>query len=315
MLGGTACHTRAMSRASLPSGIELEYDTFGSPDDPALLLVMGFTAQMTTWSPGFCERLAAGGRYVIRFDNRDCGLSSKLDGVEVDGAAVMMAAMTGADLPAVPYTLSDMAADGIGLLDQLGIEQAHVAGASMGGMIVQTMAIEHPDRLLSVTSIMSTVGDPAYGAPSPEAMVVLLRPPTGDRDAIIAAAADFAVWSSKKYFDAELAGELAAANYDRSFYPEGSTRQLAAIFASGDRSDALAEVDLPFLVVHGLDDRLIDPSGGQRTAELVPGAHLLLVSDMGHDLPEPLWPLVTSAMIGLGDVASADRMVGSSVAP
>lgn len=298
-----------MSRATLPSGIELEYDTFGSPDDPALLLVMGFTAQMTTWSPGFCERLAAGGRHVIRFDNRDCGLSTKLDGVEVDGAAVMMAAMMGAELPAVPYTLSDMAADGIGLLGELGIDQAHVVGASMGGMIVQTMAIEHADRLLSATSIMSTVGDPTYGAPSPEALEVLLRPPTGDRDAIIAGAADFAVWSSKKHFDADLARELAAANYDRSFYPEGSSRQLAAIFASGDRSEALAEVDLPFLVVHGLDDRLIDPSGGRRTAELVPGAHLLLVADMGHDLPEPLWPLVAPAIIGIGDTRASDRAV------
>ncbi|MDW3213766.1 MAG: alpha/beta hydrolase [Ilumatobacteraceae bacterium] len=300
-----------MSRATLPSGIELEYDTFGSPDDPALLLVMGFTAQMTAWSPAFCERLASGGRHVIRFDNRDCGLSSKLDGVEVDGGAVMLAAMSGAELPAVPYTLSDMAADGIGLLDHLGIDRAHVAGASMGGMIVQTMAIEHPARLLSVTSIMSTVGDPAYGAASPEAMEVLLRPPAADRDAIVAGAADFAVWSSKKYFDADLARELAAANYDRSFYPEGAPRQLAAIFASGDRSESLAQVDLPFLVVHGLDDRLIDPSGGQRTADLVPGAHLLLVSDMGHDLPEPLWPLVTAAIIGVGDIASADVAVSA----
>jgi pimeloyl-ACP methyl ester carboxylesterase len=303
-----------MSRAALPSGIELEYDTFGSSDDPALLLVMGFTAQMTAWSEGFCRRLAAGGRYVIRFDNRDCGLSSKLDGVDVDGAAVMMAAMSGAELPPVPYTLSDMAADGIGLLDALGVDRAHVVGASMGGMIVQTMAIEHADRLLSVTSIMSTIGDPAYGGASAQAMEVLLRPPAADRDAVIAESADFAVWASKKYFDVDQVLELAAASYDRSFYPEGAPRQLAAIFASGDRSQALANVDLPFLVVHGLDDTLIDPSGGRRTAELVPGAHLLLVADMGHDLPEPLWPLITSAIVGVGDTTSATEVTGSAVA-
>ena len=303
-----------MSRAALPSGIELEYDTFGSADDPALLLVMGFTAQMTAWPEGFCRRLADGGRHVIRFDNRDCGLSSKLDGVEVDGAAVMLAAMSGADVPPVPYTLSDMAADGIGLLDELEIERAHVVGASMGGMIVQTMAIEHADRLLSVTSIMSTIGDPAYGVSSPQAMEVLLRPPVGDRAAIIAGSADYGVWSSKKYFDVERVRELAAASYDRSFYPEGAARQLAAIFASGDRSRALGDVDLPFLVVHGLDDTLIDPSGGRRTAELVPGAHLLLVADMGHDLPEQLWPLVTSAIVGLGDTAPAVARTGSAVA-
>jgi pimeloyl-ACP methyl ester carboxylesterase len=303
-----------MSRATLPSGIELEYDTFGSSDDPALLLVMGFTAQMTAWSEGFCRRLAAGGRYVIRFDNRDCGLSSKLDGVDVDGAAVMMAAMSGAELPPVPYTLSDMAADGIGLLDALGVDRAHVVGASMGGMIVQTMAIEHADRLLSVTSIMSTTGDPAYGGASAQAMEVLLRPPAADRDAVIAESADFAVWASKKYFDVDQVLELAAASYDRSFYPEGAPRQLAAIFASGDRSQALTNVDLPFLVVHGLDDTLIDPSGGRRTAELVPGAHLLLVADMGHDLPEPLWPLITSAIVGVGDTTSATEVTGSAVA-
>ena len=298
-----------MSRATLPSGIELEYDSFGSSDDPALLLVMGFTAQMTAWSEGFCRRLAAGGRYVIRFDNRDCGLSSKLDGVHVDGAAVMLAAMSGAALPSVPYTLSDMAADAVGLLDELGIDRAHVVGASMGGMIAQTMAIERADRLLSVTSIMSTIGDPAYGVSSPQAMEVLLRPPAADRAAIVAGAADYGVWASKKYFDVGLVRELAAASYDRSFYPEGAARQLAAIFASGDRSRALADIDVPFLVVHGLDDTLIDPSGGRRTAELVPGAHLLLVADMGHDLPEPLWPLVTSAILGLGDTAPAlDRI-------
>ena len=161
-----------MATAVLNSGIVLEYDTFGSPDDPALLLVMGFTAQMTAWDVEFCQQLADHHRFVIRFDNRDCGLSTKLDGQLVDPMAVMGAVMAGTELPSVPYTLSDMAADAIGLLDQLGVQQAHVAGASMGGMIAQTIAIEHPERLLSVTSIMSTTGDLAYGQATPEALQV-----------------------------------------------------------------------------------------------------------------------------------------------
>ena len=174
-----------MTTASLPSGIELEYDTFGSHDEPALLLVMGFTAQMIAWDERFCRRLADAGRFVIRFDNRDCGLSSKLTG-DIDVGAAMMAVLAGTELPEVPYTLSDMAADAIGLLDHLGIESAHAVGASMGGMIVQTMAIEHPERLLSVTSVMSMVGDPEYGMATPEALHVLLTPPPPDRAGVIA---------------------------------------------------------------------------------------------------------------------------------
>ena len=294
-----------MSRVTLPSGIELEYDTFGSSDAPPLLLVMGFGAQMILWDEAFCELLAEHGRYVIRFDNRDCGLSSKLDGQMVDNGAVMAAVLAGGELPAVPYTLSDMAADAIGLLDALGFDRAHVAGASMGGMIVQTMAIEHPDRLLSVTSIMSTIGDPQYGQAAPEAMAALLAPPPATREENIARSADTATWASRRYFDPARAADVAARSFDRSFYPEGATRQLAAIFASGDRSEPLRGVTTPMLVIHGLDDRLIDPSGGRRTAELVPSAHLLEVADMGHDLPEPLWPLIVSAIVGHGDVAAA----------
>lgn len=298
-----------MTKATLPSGIELEYDTFGSPDSPALLLVMGFTAQMTAWDGRFCQQLVDRGRYVIRYDNRDCGLSTKLDGQHVDPMAVMAAHMSGGPLPAVPYTLSDMAADGIGLLDVLGIGQAHVAGASMGGMIVQTMAIEHPGRLLSVTSIMSTVGDLAYGKPEPEALHVLLSPPPTTRDEAVARSADFGVWASKRYFDPARTAEVAGQAYDRMAYPEGATRQLAAIYASGDRTELLRSVSVPMLVIHGLDDTLITPSGGRRTAELVPGAHLLELADMGHDLPEPLWPLITGAIVAHGDTVHAGSAV------
>lgn len=279
--------------------IDIEYDTFGSPDDPALLLVMGFTAQMTAWEPVFCERLAAGGRHVIRFDNRDCGLTGKLDGVAVDSAAVLSASLGGNPIPEVPYDLSDMANDAVGLLDALGIDRAHIAGASMGGMIVQTIAIDHPRRVLSLTSIMSSPGDPRVGKPSPEALQVLLSPPPTDRDAYIANSDRTTVWCSKRYADVDRIRERAAASFDRSFYPEGAPRQLAAIYASGDRSAGLAALDVPALVVHGRDDTLITPDGGEATAAAIPGAALLYLSDMGHDLPEPLWPVISAAMLAL----------------
>jgi pimeloyl-ACP methyl ester carboxylesterase len=252
---------------------------------------MGFTAQMTAWDAGFCNGLADKGYFVVRYDNRDCGLSTKFDGQMVDPMAVMSAALSQQPLPPVPYTLSDMAADGIALLDHLGIDRAHVAGASMGGMIVQMMAIEHPTRLRSMTSIMSMTGDPEYGQSSPEAMAALLAPPPAERAAYIESADSWGIWASKKYHDPAEGRARAAESYDRSFYPEGGSRQLAAIFATGDRTERLRSVAVPTLVIHGRDDTLIGPSGGVRTAEVIDGAHLLLMADMGHDLPKPLFPI------------------------
>ena len=292
-----------MPRAALRNGIELEYDTFGSPDDPALLLVQGFTAQLISWDPALCEQLAGGGRFVIRFDNRDCGLSTCFDDVRVDLGAVISAAMAGEPIPPVPYTLSDMAADGVGLLDQLGIEQAHVMGASMGGMIAQTMAIEHPTRVTSLISIMSMTGELDYGTPTPEALAVLMTPPPTERAAFVASAAAVAVWSSRRHFDVTRMQEQFGRSYDRHFYPEGAPRQLAAVYASGSRAEALRTIAAPTLVVHGLDDTLVTPSGGRRTAELVPTASLLTVADMGHDLPPALWPFLTSAILGFTTMA------------
>ena len=285
-----------MARAAVSTGVELEFDTFGSSEDPALLLVMGFTAQMTAWDVDFCRGLAERGYFVIRYDNRDCGLSTKLDGAAVDPMAVMAAALSNESLPPVPYTLSDMAADGIGLLDHLGITRAHVAGASMGGMIVQMMAIEHPTRLRSMTSIMSMTGDPEYGQASPEAMGALLAAPPAERDAYIESADRWGIWASRKYGDPGEARVRAAESYDRSFYPEGGSRQLAAIFATGDRTERLRSVTVPTLVIHGRDDTLIGPSGGVRTAEVIDGAHLLMMADMGHDLPRQLFPIYFDAM-------------------
>lgn len=286
-----------MPRAALPNGIELEYDTFGSVDDPALLLVMGFTAQMIGWDEEYCRMLAGRGHHVIRFDNRDCGLSTRLDGVEVDTAAVLEAALHGTgEMPPVPYLLSDMAGDAVGLLDHLGLERAHVMGASMGGMIVQTMAIEHPDRLASLTSVMSTTGAPDVGRPTPEAMEALLAEPPTDRSAYIDSSSRWAVWASKRHHDPDRARQSAAAAYDRAFYPEGGSRQMAAILASGDRTERLGEVGVPTLVIHGTDDTLIHPSGGEATAAAIPGARLLMVDDMGHDHPPALWPMLVDAI-------------------
>jgi pimeloyl-ACP methyl ester carboxylesterase len=287
---------RATVATTNPDTIEIEYDTFGSPDDPALLLVMGFTAQLIAWDVEFCELLAARGHFVIRFDNRDCGLSTHFDGEHVQLPAIMSASLSGDELPPVPYTLSDMAADAVGLLDHLGVDRAHVMGASMGGMIAQTIVVEHSERCLSLISVMSSPGDPRAGKPTPEALQVLMSVPPSDRDAFIAAADRTVVWTSKRHHDAQRARDRAAAFYDRAFSPEGAGRQLAAIYASGDRTEALGGVDVPTLVIHGRDDTLISPDGGTLTAEAIPTASLLLLADMGHDLPVPLWPIIVDAV-------------------
>jgi pimeloyl-ACP methyl ester carboxylesterase len=288
-----------------PATIDIEYETFGSPDDPALLLVMGFTAQMIAWDDEFCRQLADRGRFVIRFDNRDCGLSTHLDGQRVDPMAVMRAGLAGEPLPPTPYSLSDMANDAFGLLDALSIGSAHIVGASMGGMIVQTMAIERPERVLSMTSVMSSPGDPRAGKPTPEALAVLMTPPPTDREAFIEATAKTTVWTSKRYTDLARIRERAARSFDRASYPEGAPRQLAAIYASGDRTEALRDLRVPTLVLHGRDDTLIQPDGGTMTAEAIPEANLLVLAHMGHDLPEPLWPVIIDAVISHQDHAVA----------
>ena len=287
-----------MPRATLPTGIELEFETFGDLSHPALLLVNGYTSQMLGWPADLADLLASEGLFVVRFDNRDVGLSTKLDGQRVQPGKVLSAALTGEQLPEVPYALSDMATDGIGLLDHLGLDRAHIAGMSMGGMIVQTMAIEHPDRVASMTSIMSSPGDPRVGKPTPEAREALLAPPPVEREAYLAASTSAKVWQSRRYYDEQAVVGLAAAQYDRCFYPEGATRQLAAVYASGDRSEELAELRVPTLVIHGRDDTLITTEGGERTAELIPGSRYLLLSDMGHDLPRPLYPVFAEAIAG-----------------
>jgi pimeloyl-ACP methyl ester carboxylesterase len=299
----TAVVPRTTVATTKPDKIEIEYDTFGSPDDPPLLLVMGFTAQLIAWDPTFCTQFVDRGRYVIRYDNRDCGLSTHLDGQHVDILKVIQARLDGTPLPPSPYNLSDMANDAVGLLDALGIDRAHIVGASMGGMIAQTIAIEHPERCLTMTSIMSTTGDPQAGEPAPEAMAFLMTPPPTDREAYIANAPGARVFTSKRYFDPEKAKERAAASFDRAFYPEGASRQLAAVYTSGDRTEGLGGVTVPSFVLHGRDDTLVPPRGGAMTAEAIPNATYLLLADMGHDLPEPLWPVIVPAITMFQDLA------------
>jgi pimeloyl-ACP methyl ester carboxylesterase len=295
-----------MPRALLPTGIELEYKTTGDSANPTLLVVTGYGTHLISWRSDFIDQLAAQGLFVVQFDNRDAGLSMKLDGQKVQPMKVLLAQLANEPLPEVPYTLSDMAADGIGLLDHLGIERAHVVGNSMGGMIVQTMAIEHPSRIASVTSVMSSPGDPRTGAPTKEARDELLKPSPSDREEYIEAVLGEKVWASKKYYDPEALQALAAATFDRGVNPTGDARQLAAIYASGDRSEALSTLEVPMLVIHGRDDTLITPEGGEKTAELVSGSRHLLLSDMGHDMPRPLWPVFAEA-IG-GHIRSASVM-------
>ncbi|MFG3352706.1 alpha/beta fold hydrolase [Streptomyces sp. NPDC048001] len=289
-----------MSITAVSPDVSLAYECFGDPEDPTVLLVMGFGAQMLAWHEDFCQALADRGRHVIRYDNRDCGLSTRFGEhpVDMDG---LVAAVTSGDLPGaqamVPYRLLDMAGDGLGLLTALGVERAHMVGASMGGMIAQTMALSAPERVLTLTSMMSSTGESAYGNPSPEAQAVLLGGRPADREGYVAAAEKELVWASRRYGDAAVLRELAAESYDRAYYPEGTGRQLGAMILSGSRAQALRGLRVPTLVVHGLDDTLIDPSGGRRTAELVPGAELLLIPDMGHDRPRELWPRLVDALV------------------
>ena len=277
------------------NGITVEYETVGDSADPALLLVMGLGAQLISWPLAFCEALAAEGFHVIRFDNRDVGLSTKVeDGPRPDVAA----AFTG-DHSSASYTLDDMADDAVGLLDALGIDAAHVVGASMGGMIAQTMAIRHPARVRSLCSIMSTTGDPAAGVPTPEALAVLLRPPARTRDEAVANSiqASRVIGSTGFEVPEAVLRSRAEQSYDRCFYPVGIARQLVAVHASGDRTEALRELDVPTLVIHGSVDPLVPPAGGELTAKAIPGAELLVVDGMGHDLPEGAWPTLIPAIV------------------
>ena len=278
--------------------IDLCYESYGPDDAPTVLLVMGLGAQMITWPTGLIAELLERGFRVIRYDNRDSGLSTRSDGPPPD-VMTLLAAQAAGEAVEAPYTLSLLAADGIGLLDALDVPAAHVVGASMGGMIVQTMAIEHPDKVLSMTSIMSTTGRPDVGQADAEAIGALLTPVSTERDAAIEAAVGTTRAISGPLFDEDQARARATEAFDRAANPAGFMFQLAAIVASGDRTDRLRELDVPTLVVHGRQDPLVTLSGGLATAEAVPGADLLVFAQMGHDLPELYWPQLSDAIFNI----------------
>jgi pimeloyl-ACP methyl ester carboxylesterase len=270
-----------------PAGIDIAFERFGDADAPPVLLIMGLGTQMLGWPDGFCEALARRGLHVIRFDNRDVGLSTHM----TDALAPDVGAALRGDTSSASYNLSDMAGDTVGLLDALALRSAHVVGASMGGMIAQTIAINHPDRVRSLTSIMSTTGDPGVGQATQPAMAALLSPPAGSREqAIERTLAIVRVIGSPGFEldEPELRRRTALA-YDRSNDPLGVARQLVAIAASGDRTAALRRVSLPTLVLHGADDPLVAVTGGQATAGAIAGAELAVFDGMGHDLPRDLW--------------------------
>ncbi len=278
--------------ARLRSGIELVFDTFGSPDQPGLLLVMGLAGPLIWWHRAFCEQLAARGFFVIRYDNRDIGRSTRISGKGLRRSDALSAFLRG-PRGRPPYTLSDLAIDAAGLLDHLEIPRAHVTGVSMGGMIAQTMAVEHPTRVLSLVSMMSTTGRRVVGWQDPRILPLLLRSRATDRETYVQQS--LMVWrligSPGFVTPPEEERALAEATYDRGLNPDGVLRQMQAILAQPDRSRALRNLDIPALAIHGLSDRMIHVSGGRATATAIPGCELLLIPGMGHDLPPVLWPV------------------------
>ena len=270
------------------NGIELCYQEMGDPDGEPLLLVMGLATQMIAWSEDFCALLAERGFRVVRFDNRDIGRSTKIRAAGVPNVLEMAIGRR----DSAPYLLRDMAADTFGLMDHLGIDSAHLVGASMGGMIVQQCAIEEPRRVRSLTSIMSTTGSRRVGHPSYRTFGLLLSKPPREREAMIERVVKtFRLIGSPGYpFEEERVREIAGLSYDRGHSEAGVARQLHAITASGDRTPKLRELDVPALVIHGKNDVLVNPSGGRATAKAIPGARLKMVEGMGHDLPRALWP-------------------------
>lgn len=283
------------------NGIEIFYDTFGKPSDPAILLIMGLATQMIAWPEHLCERIATQGFHVVRFDNRDVGLSWKMhDATRYNVPWAVAKAWLGLPVSS-PYSLDDMADDAVGLLDALGIAKAHIVGASMGGMIAQIIAAKHPDRCLSLTSIMSTSGERGLPGPTRQAREALSakRPPAGDREAAIRFGMNILrSIGSPQYpaLESDLRQFVIRA-MERSVNPAGFIRQFLAILANGSRADLLRTIRTPTLVLHGEGDPLIPVEGGRATARLIPGAKLKTIPGWGHDLPKPLIPELTDAVV------------------
>lgn len=275
-----------------PSHIEIVFECLGKPSSPPLFLIMGGGAQLISWPDGFCELLVKKGLQVIRFDNRDAGLSTHFTDAPVPDLA---AALSG-DFTSVSYTLSDMAADTIGLMESLGFESAHIAGASLGGMIAQTMVIEHPSKVRSLTAIMSTTGDLSVGQPDFKVLSNIGQLPYNDRQAYMEwrVRALITIGSPKYPFDEETTAKSAGRSWGRDHDPLGMLRQSAAALKSGDRTGALHNVKIPTLVIHGDSDNMINVSGGKATAKAITGSELYIFEGMGHGFPKPLWPQITT---------------------
>ena len=272
---------------AVANGITIYYERTGTPDDPAVLLIAGLGGQLVYWPAGLVEPIVDAGFEVIRFDNRDAGYSHHFDGARASVMRVVEIIAAGGT-PEVPYLLGDMADDAVGLLTALGIDRAHVVGVSMGGYIAQAVAARHPERVRTLTSIMSSTGNREVGQPTPEMTESLFTAPPTEREAAIQSTVDYARLAWADYFDEERARTTAARNLDRVVYPEGTGRQLAAILATGDRTGEVKTITAPTLVIHGEKDPLVDVSGGIATAEAIPGAELWVMDGVGHDLPPEL---------------------------
>jgi pimeloyl-ACP methyl ester carboxylesterase len=281
------------------NGIEIEYETFGAKSDPALLLIMGLGAQLTLWPEALCEGLAAKGFFVVRYDNRDVGLSTDFSKAGVPNLMEAFARLMRGEKVDAPYQLNDMAADAIGLLDALGIDRAHMVGASMGGMIAQILAAIHPQRTRSMVSIMSTSGRPGLPMGKPEAVAMLsAQPPGTAREQLIAHAIKLRTVIGSPGFPADPAElrALVERNIDRRWYPQGAARQYLAVMASGPRVDLLKTVKIPTLVLHGEDDPLLPVECGRDVASLVPGAKIETFPGWGHDVPSQMVPRLVDSI-------------------
>lgn len=278
--------------------IEIVYDSFGRYTDPPILLIMGLSMQMIGWDEPFCVELARKGYWVIRFDNRDVGLSTKFDEAGIPDLMSLMLKFQQGETIEASYTLTDMAADAIGLLDALKIKAAHVVGVSMGGMIGQTIAISYPGRVKTLTSIMSSTFNPDLPQPEPEVLSVLITPPPSGRAEYIEHALEtWRILNGPKYsLDEDLTRKRAGRAFDRSYYPVGTARQMTAILASGCRKEALKKVKTPTLVIHGDVDPLVPIEGGKETASSIPGAKFLVIEGMGHNIPEEVAPRIIKAI-------------------
>lgn len=291
------------------NGIEIEYELSGPESGPPLLLVMGYASQMTSWPDEFHEALANAGFRVIRFDNRDTGLGHKHHGVIPDIRAAAKAIAEGKK-PDVPYTLNDMADDAAALLDALNIQSAHVAGASMGGMIAQLIAIRHPQKVRSLISLMSTTSDPSLPRSDPRAQEALMsKPAAEDKDSVADHAVKTRLVIGSPGFPEDQAKVRArfAANYDRSYYPEGAIRQWTAIMATPPRTEQLKKLNVRALVIHGDADILIHPDAGRHTAALIPNARLEIVKGWGHNMPIAAVPTIAGHMIDFMREVERDR--------